>query len=237
MDDIFEHLSKLVDPEELKNQDPYIYEEIFTKNDYSIFSKDVWGKNVLDIGANIGCFSLLAYVLGAKKIVSIEPDQNNYNRLKQNLSKCPLSTIVNCAMTGSPGFVKLQGEGGEVSVTSLASEGVEGKTLEQLLVLFPEKDDIVLKMDCEGMEYDSLLSSSSDTLRRFESITLEVHEIDKLHELLPKYLEFHGFEIEWRKPVCYWVWDKDGNVVECNKIGSTEVVKFYRKEKKLYKIK
>ena len=61
------------------------------KNDLAVFKEvaqysiiDVAGKHVLDIGAHIGCYSVLAYQLGAKSVTAVEPDPRNLKLLKLN---------------------------------------------------------------------------------------------------------------------------------------------------------
>lgn len=41
-------------------------------------------------------------------------------------------------------------------------------------------DDMILKMDVEGAEWEAIGHSSSQTLRRFSQIVIEIHELDKL---------------------------------------------------------
>lgn len=50
----------------------------YTNVDYS-------GKTCLDIGANIGGFSIIALNGGAKKIISVECDERNFELLSYNL--------------------------------------------------------------------------------------------------------------------------------------------------------
>ena len=67
--------------------------------------------------------------------------------------------------------------------------GIEIKTttLENILKKF-NVDTAILKMDCEGCEYLSILTSSKTTLQKFSHITMEYHkEPEKLIETLEKY--------------------------------------------------
>jgi len=69
-------------------------------------------------------------------------------------------------------------------------------TLNDILQLIDEKD-CVLKMDCEGCEYEIILSSDKDTLRNFSHIQLEYHYGYK--NLLSK-LEDCGFKVTKTHP-------------------------------------
>jgi hypothetical protein len=64
--------------------DESVYEEIFVDRDYRLldeyFKK---AKLIVDIGAHIGLFSLYASVMApAAKIISYEPEESNYAKLK-----------------------------------------------------------------------------------------------------------------------------------------------------------
>ena len=55
----------------------------------------------------------------------------------------------------------------------------------------------VLKMDCEGCEYDSILTSNDETLRHFEHIMLEYHYG---YDSLFKKLKEAGYKVKITKP-------------------------------------
>ena len=48
-------------------------------------------------------------------------------------------------------------------------------TLQKIFEDYNLPNDAVLKMDCEGCEYDSILKTSRDVLRKFANIQLEYH--------------------------------------------------------------
>jgi len=57
---------------------------VFVKKDYG----DVLKNNiVVDIGANIGAFSLLAAKMGAKKVFAYEPNQVAFEVLQNNIKR------------------------------------------------------------------------------------------------------------------------------------------------------
>jgi len=57
---------------------------IFCRNEYGNIAKDV---TCVDIGANIGMFTLYALFNGAKKVISIEPNTAAFLVLKKNLEE------------------------------------------------------------------------------------------------------------------------------------------------------
>jgi hypothetical protein len=69
-------------------------------------------------------------------------------------------------------------------------------TLEEVVKRFKLKD-AVLKMDCEGCEYNSILNTPNEILRNFEQIMLEYH-YGYLN--LKKKLKEAGFEVKASLP-------------------------------------
>ena len=65
--------------------DEYIFKEI--RPSYNMLDIQE-GDVVLDIGANIGAFSLYAEQQGATKIYSYEPDSDNFFILEKNSTHC-----------------------------------------------------------------------------------------------------------------------------------------------------
>ena len=60
------------------------------------------------------------------------------------------------------------------------------KTLKNLIDIY-KIEDAVLKVDCEGCEYDMLLNSNLDTIRKFSHIVVEFHRgFEDLKEKLEK---------------------------------------------------
>jgi len=59
-------------------------------------------------------------------------------------------------------------------------------------------ESALLKMDCEGCEYDSILNSSEDILKKFSHIQLEYHYG---YKNIKNKLEKCGFEVSITKPI------------------------------------
>jgi hypothetical protein len=59
-------------------------------------------------------------------------------------------------------------------------------------------DDPLLKMDCEGWEYDIILTASSDILRKFSHILIEYHYG---YENLKDKLKESGFQVSVSRPI------------------------------------
>ena len=200
----------------IENGDIY---NIFIKNEYSILSFK--GKIVVDIGTNIGDSAIYFALNGAKKIIGLEPFNNNYNLAKKNVmensfeDKCEM-VLAGCS--GKSGSIKLnQKMKSDVdSKIEFSDEGEEVRlySLDQIIKEFSIPIKSILKMDCEGCEYESIIGSSKDTLRTFDEILLEYHHgyLD-----LKEKLETCGFYVSVTKPISTGFLGKYLNMLVPNK--------------------
>jgi FkbM family methyltransferase len=156
---------------------------IFVKRDYGVVET---GWIVVDIGANIGIFSL--YAGRTSSIVyCYEPVQANFELLRKNIVTNGLSSRV----SAFPFAVGGKNEQRDIRTSyvhvghSLYSDLVPD-TLGSVKVQCLALDDIfdqngidrcdLLKLDCEGAEFESLYAASPQTLRRIKRIRMEFHE-------------------------------------------------------------
>jgi len=141
---------------------------IFLKEEYSFLP--VNNNIVIDIGANIGDSTLYFCLRGARKVIAIAPLKTNCEMAKINIEKNGFSEKVEILLAGCSDK--------SASITSeLDSNKIQKIPLMTLSDIL-EKYDIqsaVLKMDCEGCEYNSILSSPKETLRKFTNIQIEYH--------------------------------------------------------------
>src|SRR3990167_1903907 len=70
------------------NFDQEVVDHVYSENVYRL-PKDIKDWNVLDIGANIGSFSILAAERGAR-VTAFEPQPENLKILKKNIQKSKL---------------------------------------------------------------------------------------------------------------------------------------------------
>ena len=147
--------------------------------------------NVLDVGANIGVFSVLTS-LRCKSIFSVEANPSNFQLLQTNLS---LNAVRNClsqqvAASDRRGVLHMEGQGG---LSRIARDGVPVKsdTLDSILQNLGSPRIDVLKMDIEGHEVEALRGFSG--LRDVREAIIEVHSpalLRKTREILES-LGFH----------------------------------------------
>jgi len=173
---------------------------IFINEEYGFLP--VEKRQVLDIGSNIGDSSIYFAIKGANHVIALEPYPKNYEIAKNNIHSNNLSNKINLIFGGC------SSKNGEMKIDekqsltgSVLRENKDGMTVPlfslQYLLNTNNIDSAVLKMDCEGCEYDSILSSSKDTLRKFSHIQIEYHYG---YKNLKKKLEECGFQVSVTRP-------------------------------------
>jgi FkbM family methyltransferase len=173
---------------------------IFGRKDYGDIPK---GGVVVDIGANIGTFTLYAAMNGASKVLSIEPNSRAFNVLQTNAQTNKLSgkvVPIRAAVTDHDGdtvFIPVSSSPYNAITSergaSDAVEAVETVTLKGLAAQYNLDRIDLLKVDCEGAEFTIIPSIPSDLLKRIRCIRLEYQ--DKDVTIITDYLQKHSFRI------------------------------------------
>ncbi len=140
------------------------------------------GKTVLDIGANIGDSPIYFAIKGAEKVIALEPFSKNYQLAKKNIQSNNLSSKIillqaGCASGGGTMTIDPNYTSGTISRLASSTYGtsIDLMAIKDIVDKYSIKQGSVLKMDCEGCEYDAILSTSADTLRTFSYIRIEYH--------------------------------------------------------------
>ena len=176
---------------------------VFFEEVYKMFP--VKDQTVLDVGANNGDSSIYFALKGAKKIIAIEPFPANYELAKKNIELNNLQKIIDIDLAGcsnKPGFITVDNKksGGGASLTS-ASTGTKIPLFSLKNILEQNKlNSAVLKMDCEGCEYDSILNTDDEILKKFSTIIIEYHYG---YQNLVEKLENCGFQVKKTSPMYY----------------------------------
>jgi len=141
---------------------------------------DVKGKDVIDIGANIGDSAIYFALKGAKHVYAFEPYPYSYSIAKKNIKLNHLEnkiTLLNegCGKSGS---IAIKEDYKNTVGTDLKNfkEGkkIKIENLNEIVKRF-NLTHSALKVDCEGCEYDLILSASDDALHAFDQIIMEYH--------------------------------------------------------------
>jgi FkbM family methyltransferase len=153
---------------------------IFVNKVYHRFP--VKGKMVIDVGANIADSCIYFVLNGAERVVGVEPLPENYNIAQENIrlnnySSKIIVLLAGCsAEEGSINIDPHKGIGIQIHRGKKMSNAIPSFTLEQILRQANIGDgEVVLKIDCEGCEYDIISSASDDLLKRFSHILIEYH--------------------------------------------------------------
>lgn len=173
------------------NEAKELYNEVIATNCYALTPEICQGRDFIDIGANIGMFSIFASTLGASKVIAIEPVSTTVKILKDNIKQSNLNNIfvvqgLVSSINGESKEIGLEDKSGHNSVYSSSdkTETIGTVTLKSLLNLVDGKN-IFLKIDCEGSEYDVLLNADPRNMARIGAIAIEIHG-----ELHPDYKGF-----------------------------------------------
>ena len=161
-------------------------------------------KVVIDVGSNIGDTAIYFALHGAKKIIGLEPFPKNYELANKNIITNNLSDKIIMLLAGCSSekrFIKIDPEY-ESNHESKFIEFQHGKqipllTLEDIIIQYNVPFGSILKMDCEGCEYDTISSTSEKILKRFSHIQIEYHFG---YMNLKKKLEKCGFNVIVGKP-------------------------------------
>ncbi len=173
--------------------------------------EDRRGVTILDVGANLGFFSLYAASRCRRsRVIAVEPLPANFTFLTDNLAAngaCE-SLALNVALGGERGTLRLHAERDEEFPTGASVFGGEGRQgpsfevptlpLADLMAKYDVPEVHFLKLDCEGSEYAVLYSCPGGTLARVHNIALEVHRGTEPEENaagLERFLSAHGFTV------------------------------------------
>lgn len=151
------------------------HEEIFSKEIY----KDAISSNiVVDVGANVGLFSLYMAPF-SKKIYALEPHLESFEKLKSNTSGYENIKPINKALWSHTGEYTMheEGDGGHSLVVGDRNLIVKTTTLSDLIKDEGIKWIDVLKIDCESSEKQFMPTVEFKTaLSKVNKVVGEFHD-------------------------------------------------------------
>lgn len=155
---------------------------------------------VVDVGANIGDFTMQAARLCPRgRIVAVDPISAHVDqlRLHADLNGFNHVTSVRAALGATDGVADIEATGltSRAAVQGAATERVPRRTLASLLRETGLTQVDLLKLDCEGAEWD-ILPAAGDLLPSIRQICMEYHsERDWTAERLAAWLRERGYRV------------------------------------------
>jgi FkbM family methyltransferase len=153
--------------------------EQFVEDQYK--DVDVNGRTVLDIGASIGDSAVYFALNGARRVIALEPYPYTYRIAKENARLNRLGkkiTVLNQACREKAGTLIID-ENFQNNDRNSLKYFKNGKSISMTTLAILAKKynlkDAVLKVDCEGYEYEIIESASTELLRKFKTIVMEYH--------------------------------------------------------------
>lgn len=182
---------------------------------FVIFVREEYGRfpgrgTVVDIGANLGMFSLYAARQGAARVFAFEPNASAYAIMEGNLARNARGARLfgrRLAVSGMHGK-RVQFPVVPSVYNRIAEDGEEGtfETVETTslaqIVARDAPDGIdLLKLDCEGAEYDILYAPDAP-LEKVREIRMEYH--GGRGRELAEFLRRQGFRVDKLEPDSPW---------------------------------
>jgi FkbM family methyltransferase len=201
---------------------PVLIEEIFFTQDYLKYFTIDKNDIVVDIGANIGVFSIFASARTDNKVYAFEALRSNIDFLNKNIAVNQIKNIIPiemavCGRTGNAHLFLSGLSGGHylcdanTRINSAHFITVPATTLEQIFSDYRIARINFLKIDCEGSEGVIFTSTGWEYFKRIDKIAVEFHDtISLLNRYgLEKHLKQYGFKTRmrsFRKTSCGYIY-------------------------------
>jgi FkbM family methyltransferase len=169
----------------------------------------VKGRAVVDIGANIADSSIYFALSGANKVIGLEPFPKNFLLAQENIKVNNLKDkitmyLAGCAADNRDKIVDPNFNSGCTSILRDFKRGIKIPMLTLDNVLHHDgllhDDSSILKMDCEGCEYETVLSADAHILQKFSHMMIEYHYG---YKNLKDKIEKSGFKVSVTRPRIY----------------------------------
>lgn len=180
-------------------------DEFYAPKGYEIATNET----VIDIGANIGVFALWAATRAKNvRVKSYEPFPKNADFFVSNVASSKLTNIEfkATAVAGDAGSRTLRVDESWIlhSLTEKESgeQGVEVDCVSLDMVFADIEKCDLLKLDCEGGEYEIFYAASLESLKKIGRIVCEFNVLDmetRNGDALSKFLLNNGFVVEEMK--------------------------------------
>jgi FkbM family methyltransferase len=168
------------------------------------------GWTVIDVGAGLGDFTLFAARTSGTRVLAFEPFPESFGLLTENmaLNRADNVMVFPEAVGSTEGSLLLDLTGGEplqfqsraAPVTHPESQiSVKSRPLQEIINRQDIENCDLLKLDCEGAEYDILMKSPHEALNKIRRIVMEYHDhvTEFSHKDLADFLIEQGFKVQF----------------------------------------
>lgn len=180
---------------------------VFIRKDYGDIPADA---NVVDVGAHVGAFAVYAARVPGATVHAFEPSPSAFQVLQENIENNQLNNVhLHNQAVGGARSQRFLHVSDVAPLTTLYAEEtaarpteIECVPLDAVLGQMGDAPCDILKMNCEGAEYEILAGASEATLQRIQEIRMEYHTLPdgKDHRWLRTFLEERGFAIVYLRP-------------------------------------
>ncbi len=162
--------------------DEDVFESVALGNEYRLPRRFDPSAVIIDVGAHIGSFAFACHVRGSGRILSFEPNADNYALAKKNIGHLPGVFLERAAVLGCKGYVEcepfpglngVQNTGGGKIIPKKRSE-IMARSINSLLC--QEGNVALLKLDCEGSEWPIIFGCTE--WARLGAVCGEYHLVD-----------------------------------------------------------
>ena len=203
----------------------YIYKEIFVDGCYDLSLATSPAPFIIDVGANTGLFIIrMKQLYPNSRVAGYEPLPSNFFQLKRSIELSRLDNVeIFMQGVGSPPrieklYIHPKNIGGH---SIFQSHAESSKYIEVNLIdvqgLLPPTTGMkcnLLKLDCEGAEFEIINSIREDMAARIENILFEATpSLYNVDELI-RHLERIGYRVNRQKDLCLAVRQSDNHTYQ-----------------------
>lgn len=168
---------------------------------YNINNKDDEINYIIDAGANIGQQTIKFYneFREAKKIISIEIDEDNYNLLKKNTSHCKNVLSINCALSSEANKNKNYKKYSNSEMSKLSNDirdnPIKTTSINQIILEHDLPRVDILKFNIEGNEID-VFFNNCEWIEKCKIIAFNnAHLQNDTQRILQNFFRFKKFKL------------------------------------------
>jgi FkbM family methyltransferase len=189
-----------------KTADLFVLKETYFDK---IYDGDYHGNFVIDVGGYIGETALFFAQRGARRVFCVEPSPDNLRLLEQNISQSSFKdkiVVIRAAILDKDGIVEFYMDNQSHPSYHVANShefmktytrepskyNVQAMSFQSLLEYTGLEEVDVVKLDCEGSEYDILLGTPDSVLKRVRKYIIEYHNGP---DVLVKRLDDLGYKV------------------------------------------